>query len=100
MKTLELYVESPVHALVGILFDREIPPHVLETCPEQAKRGLAALGRLVNFEPYICGKDLSFADIFAFYSFNLNRRLAKLADWFDMMSQREITIQVLAEAKK
>ena len=113
IKVQDLYVETPVHALIGVLFGREIPPAVKDMCPEQTRRGLAALSRLVNFSPYICGKDFSFADIFVYHSFVLSNKLTQqvyewdlmeevpgLADWFTMMTERETTQKVLAEMQQ
>jgi glutathione S-transferase len=110
MKTVELYVEGPIHPLVGVIFGREIPAYVKESCPAQARRGLGALGRLARFSPYLCGSQLTAADIFTFYSLTLCNRLTKevygwnimeevpgLTQWYAMMSEREVTRQVLAE---
>ncbi|MDT8397598.1 MAG: glutathione S-transferase family protein [Pseudomonadales bacterium] len=110
MKTQELYVETPMHGTVGVLFGREIPSHVLEAVPKQTRRGLAALSGLVKFTPFIAGDRLTFADIFVFYSFMLSNRLAQqvyqwnlldempgLSDWYDMMSQREVSKRVAAD---
>lgn len=109
MKTQELYVETPAHALIGALFGREVPAHTIAASRVNAAKGLAALGRLVQFRPWICGATLSCADIFVFYSFTLSNRLTQLvyqwdmlqeipglASWYDTFAQREITQQVMA----
>lgn len=112
MKTQELYVETPAHELIGAIFQREIPAHVKVASQANALKGLAALGRLVRFEPWICGTQLTTADIFVFYSFTLSNRLTRLVynwdmlkeipgleNWYRLFSEREITRGILADNK-
>lgn len=112
MKTQELYVETPAHELIGAIFQREIPPHVKVASQVNALKGLAALGRLVRFDPWICGKQLTTADIFVFYSFTLSNRLTQLVynwdmlkeipgleNWYQRFAEREITQGILLENK-
>ncbi len=110
MKVQELYVETPIHALVGVIFGREVPEHVKQATPDQARRGLAALQRLAKFEPFLCGDRMTYADIFAYYSFTLSNLLTQtvyqwdildevpgLRGWFDLMGQQPVTRRVVAE---
>jgi glutathione S-transferase len=112
MKTQELYVETPAHDLIGAIFQREIPAHVKAASQPNALKGLAALGRLAKFGPWICGEQLTTADIFVFYSFTLSNRLTQLVynwdmlkevpglnDWYQQFAGREITKGILAESK-
>ncbi len=85
MKMQELYIENPAHNLIGVLFGREVPEHVKEHSRPAAQRGLAALGRLVRFNPWLCGEMFTAADIFVFYSFTLSNRLTKLVYGWDML---------------
>jgi glutathione S-transferase len=87
MKVQELYVETPAHNLIGVIFGREIAPHVKEAVQPDARKGLAALGRLVKFSPWIAGSEFSAADIFVFYSFVLSNRLTKLTYDWDMLPE-------------
>lgn len=87
MKVQELYIETPVHNLIGVLFGREVPEHVREQSRPAAQRGLAALGRLVRFNPWLCGEMFTTADIFVFYSFTLSNRLVKLVYGWDMLQE-------------
>jgi glutathione S-transferase len=111
MKTQELYVETPSHELIGVIFKREIPEHVKVASQAHARKGLAALGRLVNFKPWICGEQLTTADIFVFYSFTLSNRLTQqvynwdmlkeipgLSSWYQRFAELEITQKILAES--
>jgi glutathione S-transferase len=110
MKTQELYVETPAHDLIMALFGRELPAHVLEHSQPAARRGLAAVGRLVRFDPWIAGKELSAADIVVFYSFTMSNRLTELvyqwnmlpevpglAQWYERFAARDIAQRVLAD---
>jgi glutathione S-transferase len=112
MKTQELYVETPAHDLIGALFNREIPAHTKVASQVNALKGLAALGRLVDFNPWICGAELTTADIFVFYSFTLSNRLTQLvykwdmlkevpglSSWYQRFAEREITQMLLADSK-
>jgi glutathione S-transferase len=112
MKTQELYVETPAHDLIGALFNREIAAHTRVASQVNALKGLAALGRLVNFNPWICGAQLTTADIFVFYSFTLSNRLTQLvykwdmlkevpglSSWYQRFAEREITRMLLADSK-
>ncbi len=112
MKTQELYVETPAHELIGAIFQREIPEHVKVASRTNALKGLSALGRLVEFSPWIHGEHLTTADIFVFYSFTLSNRLTQLVynwdmlkeipglnDWYQRFAEREITKGILADSK-
>lgn len=110
MKTFELYVEGPLHPLVGKLFGREIPQHVLDNGRSLGGRGLAAIKRMAKFSPWICGEQFTAADIMAFYSLRLVRPLAQdaydwdifdevpgMAGWYAHMASRPVTQRVEAD---
>ena len=87
MKVQELYVETPVHNLIGALFGREVPEPVQEHSRQAAQQGLQALSRLVRFNPWLCGEMFTAADIFVFYSFTLGNKLTKLVYHWDMLQE-------------
>jgi glutathione S-transferase len=110
MKVQELYVETPAHNLIGVIFGREVPQHVKDVSQPDARKGLAALGRLVQFKPWIAGSELTAADLFVFYSLVLSNRITKtvydwdmlpevpgLAAWFTRFGELDITRQVIAD---
>lgn len=110
MKTQELYVETPAHSLIGALFNREVPGHVQQSSRIDTAKGMAALGRLVRFSPWIAGPEFTCADIFVFHSFALSNRLTQLvhgwdllqevpglAEWYERMGLRQITRQIMAD---
>jgi glutathione S-transferase len=87
MKVQELYIETPVHNLVGVIFGREVPQQVKDASQPEARKGLAALARLVKFNPWIAGSEFSAADIVVFYSFVLSNRLTQLTYGWDMLAE-------------
>jgi glutathione S-transferase len=58
---------------------------VREQSRPAAQRGLAALARLVRFNPWLCGEMFTMADIFVFYSFTLSNRLVRMVYGWDML---------------
>lgn len=112
MKTQELYVEGPAHELIMVIFGGEVPEHVKANSQPAARKGLAAIGRLVKFSPWIAGEQITFADILVFYSFTLSNRLTGmvygwdmlvevpgLAEWYEKFSKLEITEKIMADNK-
>lgn len=110
IKTIELYIEDPAHRMIGALFGREVPDAVKESSTALLRRGLPALGRIASFSPYLCGNELTAADIFAFYAFKLgNSACRRVLDWdiiaevpglaemMDKMAARDVTQAVLAD---
>ncbi|HTQ98887.1 MAG TPA: glutathione S-transferase family protein [Candidatus Acidoferrum sp.] len=110
MKVQELYVETPVHELVGVIFGREITQAAKDAAQPAARKGLAALGRLVKLQPWLAGSEFTLADIVVYYSFTLSNRIAGLvyqwdmlqevpglADWYQRFSEREVSLLVKAD---
>ncbi|MBV1915240.1 MAG: glutathione S-transferase family protein [Pseudomonadales bacterium] len=110
IKTIELYIETPAHDLIGFLFGREVAEQTKENSTIMLDRGIPALNRLVSISTYICGDTLTAADIFAFYSFKLANNATKvtygrdvvaevpgLKGAMDLLEQREDTQKVLDE---
>lgn len=110
MKVQELYVETPAHNLIGALFGRELPQHVKDASQPDARKGIAALGRLAQFSPWIAGSEFTAADIVVFYSFVLSNRITQvvygwdmlndlpgLRDWFRRFEALDLAQQVLAD---
>jgi glutathione S-transferase len=110
MKTQELYVEGPAHELIMAIFGGDVPEHVKANSQPAARKGLAAIGRLVQFSPWIAGEEITFADILVFYSFTLSNRLTGmvygwdmlqevpgLAAWYEKFGALDITMKVMAD---
>ncbi len=112
IKVAELYVEAPAHALVPALFGGPLPDYLRDTTRPLMQRGLAALGRLAKFSPWIAGEQFGAADIFVyrslglsavmaqrFYDWNLLAEVDGLNAWYARMAQRPLTQAIDAEAK-
>lgn len=105
IKVAELYIETPAHQMVPWLFgSTPLPEYVRETMRPLMERGLAALGRLAQFSPWVCGEQYSAADIFLYRSIDMLNIMAKkfydwdataevpgLKEWYARMAQRPQT---------
>jgi len=112
IKIAELYVEAPAHQLVPWMFSgTPLPDHVRETTKPTLQRGLAALGRLATFSPWVCGEQYTAADIFLYRSVAMVSTMAKkfydwdalaevegLKAWNARMAQRPLTQAVDQES--
>lgn len=83
MRVTELYIELAARRHFQHLFFGG-PRN--ETAMEEAKpvleRGVAALKQLINCKPFLCGSELTFADVFAYNSFPYaNMVTNKLYHW-------------------
>ena len=113
-KMIELYVETPAHNMVRWLFGNEtLPDHVRETARPAMERGLAALGRLAKFSPWVCGEQYTAADIFLYRSVDMVNIMASkfydwdalatvpgLKEWEGRMAQRPLTRAIDEESGK
>ena len=113
MRIMELYVEAPIHPLVGLWFGREVSDQVKQSAKPEAEKGLAALARIAKFSPYMAGDAFSAADIVAYHSFTLASRLAmevydwdmmgvlpQLNGWYGMLGERKSTLRILMDMAK
>lgn len=112
IKVVEMYIENPAHLMIGALFGSEVPEPVRDNAKALMHRGLAALERLAQFDPWICGGKFSYADIFTYHSFSVIRSMAeKLYDWevmadvpglqawYERMAQRPVTVKIDTESR-
>jgi glutathione S-transferase len=102
VQSLELYIELAARKGLGLLFGRDVPDHVKESMKRELPKGLAAVGRLVKFSPWIAGDQFTYADLFGYYTFALGNLLAKgnadidllaglpgAAEWFARVGARD-----------
>ncbi|MBL4606346.1 MAG: glutathione S-transferase family protein [Pseudomonadales bacterium] len=112
LKTVELYVEGPAHELVPALMGMELPEDKKENANTVLNRGLPAFQRLAVFDPYVCGKTFSAADIFVYHAIKLSKTLGKvvlkrniveevegLAELMHLLDETDIAKKVIAENK-
>ena len=87
IKTIELYIESPAHDLIGFLFGREVTDHTKECSTTMLNRGIPALNRLVTISTYMCGDALTAADIFAIHAFKLANNATNVTYGRDIVAE-------------
>ena len=102
LKVIELYVGNESARLVGhVFFGAELNQPVADQIKPVMVKGLAAVGRLASFSPFMMGSQITMVDIYAYYVVMNARIIAKkvwgwdmlsevegLGDWMRMMSQR------------
>jgi glutathione S-transferase len=108
---VQMYVEAQVRLLLpGVFMGGQNSPQTIEAVRHTLSRASGALGRLGAPWPFLLGKELSYADLFAFYCFDIAERVTRfvygrsilaategLEAWFAMMSQRASSSVVLAD---
>ena len=102
LKVVELYVGNESARLVGhVFFGAELNQPVADQIKPVMVKGLAAVGRLASFSPFMMGSQITMVDIYAYYIVMNARIIAKkvwgwdllsdmegLGEWMRMMSQR------------
>lgn len=83
MRYLELYVELPARRLYGDAFFGSPATDTLKAeVRKSLARGLKALSAIVHEGPYVCGAQLSYADIYYYFTMSVVARLTKKSlDW-------------------
>jgi glutathione S-transferase len=77
---LELYIELPARRLYGdVFFGRPASDEEKEAVRIQLEKGFASLRRLAKYEPYLAGEELSYADMYFYFSVSLATRVTKKA---------------------
>jgi glutathione S-transferase len=82
IKVVECYIEAPAHAMVGALLGLDVPEAQRLQAKPQLQSGLAALQRLAQFAPWICGSTFTYADIFSYHALGMVIGIAgTVYDW-------------------
>ena len=110
VQSLELYIELVARRGLGVLFGREVPQDVKDSIGRDLPKGIAALGRLARFSPWIAGDTFSYADLVGYWTFTLGNLSAKqnagidllteipgAADWFQRVGEQASIQQALAD---
>lgn len=108
---VQMYVEAPVRSLFPGVFAGV--PHtdlLLESVRQMLARAMAALAQLGDPGAYLLGDELSYADLFAYYCFDIAERVTRfvyarsilhdapaLASWFARMGERASSRIVMAD---
>ena len=86
VQAMELYIELVARRGLGLLFGREVAEEVKASMKKDLPKGLAAVGRLVKFSPWIAGEQFTYADLFGYYTFALGNLLAKGNAGIDLLA--------------
>jgi glutathione S-transferase len=111
MKVSELYLELPCRRFIPFLFGNAEAPEALVTeVRPMVERGIAALTRLCEFEPYVAGPELTMADIYLRYvlsvvessgsskmNWDIVDQVPGLKQWQAMMADSDISRRVDAD---
>ncbi len=111
IRHLELYIELPARRLYGdVFFGNPATEELKAQVKQQLEKGFGSLRQLAKFDPYLAGKDLSYADFYYRFSVALATIVCKKAlSWnalnelpnikalLDLMGERESIQKVLAD---
>ena len=111
MKVGELYIELPCRRLIPFVFqDLEAPAEMVEEIRAVVERGLEALRRLAEFDPWLAGSEQTMADIYLRYVFVVASMIGTakmdwdilaeadgLSDWFARMADSDVARKVDAD---
>jgi glutathione S-transferase len=108
---VQLYVEAPLRSLyAGVFMGGINAPETIAAVRPVVDRAMRALAHLITPTPFLLGRQLTHADLFAFYHFDLGERVVQftygaslldavegLRDWHETMVARPSTRTVLAD---
>ena len=111
-QVIELNVELVARRGLGGLRGKAVADLTISEMQRDLPKGCAAVARLTQFGPFICGETFTYADIVSFFSLILANRIAiAVADtdlmalipgaqaWFEMMQSRPSVATALADQK-
>ena len=111
-QVIELNVELVARRGLGGLRGKPVADLTISEMQRDLPKGCAAVARLTQFGPFICGETFTYADIVGFFSLILANRIAiAVADtdlmalipgaqaWFEMMQSRTSVATALADQK-
>jgi len=111
IKVIELYLELPSRRLMGDFFARRKPEDALAAeVLKSFQKGCDVINQLTDIQPYLLGKDLTFADIFMRYALAIPSMLSPrlldfdpvsaisgLDEWQKMMANSDIARKIDAD---
>lgn len=114
LRVIELYLELPARRLYPeAFFGGKVSAETKAEAKADLAKGVAALARLTDFQPYLAGDSFSYADLAAaihlplvrdagqrIYDDNVLAELPNLADYLQRIRQRPSMQQVLADYKQ
>ncbi len=110
-KSLELYVELVARRGYGLLRGESVAQHDKDAVELGLKRAIEALPPLLQFDPWIAGREMTYADFFGYFMFVYARLSAKqnagidlleaipgAIEWYARVEARDSMQKVLADA--
>ena len=90
IRYLELYLELPARRLYGeVFFGRPVDHELRKTVHKDLERGFASLSLLARFDPWLAGREMSYADFYFYFSVGLVTRVTKKALNWDTFNEVE-----------
>jgi glutathione S-transferase len=113
MKIAELYLELPSRRLISYAFSgKKAPQHALDDVSHVTKRGIHAMQRICEFNPFIAGSEMSMADIYVHYvnsvvgsigsrqlDWDIIAEIPGMKDWNARMRESDIAKKIEADRK-
>ncbi len=85
MRICELYVDQPMRPLLGSVLTGQPPSdHAVARARPELEKGMAALGRVTVFDPWIAGSDFTNADIVAYFATGVAAAIASAVYQWDI----------------
>ncbi len=108
---VQVYIEAPLRSLFpGVFMGGENRPEAIAGVRPVVDRAMRAFSHLVTPSPFLLGGQLTHADLFAFYHFDVGERVMQftydaslldavdgLRDWYETMAARASTRTVLTD---
>lgn len=88
MKISELYLELPARRMLPALFGGvEMPSQTIDEVKAVLAKGAKALTDLASFSPYVCGPELTLADIYLRYALAIPKMVGPSKLGWDVMNE-------------
>lgn len=89
IRYLELYIELPARRLYGdVFFGNPANDELKEQVRAQLEKGFNSLQKLAKFDPYLAGKELTYADFYFRFSAGLATIVCKKALGWDALNEQ------------
>lgn len=88
MRYLELYIELPARRLYGdAFFGRPATDELKQEVRKSLERGFNALAAILSEGPYVCGEQLTYGDIYYYFTMTVVARLTKISLGWDTYNE-------------
>jgi len=88
MRYLELYIELPARRIYGdAFFNCPATDELKQEVRKSLERGFVALETIFQDGPYVCGEQLTYGDIYYYFTMTVVARLAKISLGWDAYNE-------------